>query len=120
MRGCFERIVKSTIVPFLAVLWCWSVAAQPTAVVGEQLRHQYVPTMLFDPASGVSLVALEGTILTIRQGGIKGNPEFVAGYTPNYYSQGDLSRSRICRKARSPNSYSYRGGSSGWHEGGRN
>jgi hypothetical protein len=26
--------------------------------------------------------------LTVRQGGIKANPEFVAGYTPNYYSQG--------------------------------
>ena len=44
--------------------------------------------MLFDPASGASVVALEGTVLTVRQGGIKANPEFVAGYTPNYYSQG--------------------------------
>lgn len=88
MRGSFERTLKSTAMPFLVVLWCWSVAAQPTAVVSEQLRRQYVPTMLFDPASGVSLVALEGTILTVRQGGIKANPEFVAGYTANYYSRG--------------------------------
>src|ERR1700719_2448508 len=88
MRISFKSTVNFTTVTFLAVLWCRSVAAQPTAVVSEQLRRQYVPTMLFDPASGVSLVALEGTILTVRQGGIKANPEFVAGYTLNYYSQG--------------------------------
>jgi len=57
-------------------------------MLSDQLKRQYVPTMLFDPASGVSLVALEGTILSVRQSGIKANPEFVAGYTPNYYSQG--------------------------------
>ena len=88
MRTSFKSIVKSITSPLLAVVWCWSVAAQPTAVVGEQLKRQYVPMILFDPTGGVSLVALEGTILTIRQGGIKANPEFIAGYTPNYYSQG--------------------------------
>ena len=87
MRISCRSIVNLAAVPMLTVVSCWIVAAQPSAV-SDQLRRQYVPTMLFDPASGVSLVALEGTILTIRLGGIKGNPEFIAGYTPNYYSQG--------------------------------
>ncbi len=79
---------KPITVPLLAVVWCWSVAAQPSAMISQQLKRQYVPTMLYDPASGTSLVALDGTVLTIRQGGVKANPEFVSGYTPNYYSQG--------------------------------
>ena len=88
MRTSFKSIVKSITSPLLAVVWCWSVAAQPSAVVNEQLRRQYVPTILFDPEGAVSLVSLEGTVFTIRTSGIKANPEFIAGYTPNYYSQG--------------------------------
>jgi hypothetical protein len=88
MRTSFKSIAKSIPATLLAVVWCWSVAAQPSAAVNEQLRRQYVPTMLFDPEGAVSLVSLEGTVFTVRASGIKANPEFIAGYTPNYYSQG--------------------------------
>src|ERR1039457_152149 len=80
-----RRPPRSTLFPYTTLF-----RSQPSEVVrvSEQLRRQYVPTILFDPASGTSLVSLEGTILTVRLDGIKANPEFVAGYTQNYYSQG--------------------------------
>src|SRR5579862_2269346 len=73
MRRICESLEKSVSVASLILISCGALAAQPSAAVIEQLQRQYVPTILFDPASNTSTVSVEGTVLTLRQGGVKAN-----------------------------------------------
>jgi hypothetical protein len=88
MMRIFQSLVRpATVAPFILISY-WTLAAQPSTDVIEQLKRQYVPAILFDPVSNTSVVSVDGTILTLRQGGVKANPEFIPGYTPNIYAPG--------------------------------
>jgi len=81
-------IIKGVTIAVVILILCWVASAQSLTAVIEKLQQQYVPTILFDPVNNTSIVSVEGTVVTLRQAGVKANPEWISGYTPNFYVPG--------------------------------
>jgi hypothetical protein len=80
----FKDAVKSTALPLLVAVSSWAAAAQPSSIVLEQLKRQYVPSALYDETS--SVVTQAGIMLAVRRPGISANPAFGDTYTSNFYA----------------------------------